>query len=151
MGRTVKSMSIGTKASQETTFAYLADVTKHAEWSPKPYRVEMTSEGPVQLGSTFRSYGSLPGDKDHVNDVEVTVFDAPRALVLTCMDGGETFINKFDVDAVGEGSRITKTVDAANPKGALGIVFPLIFALVIQPDVNKGLRKLRTRLNALGS
>ena len=151
MGRTVKSWSIDTTASQEAAFAYLADVAKHAEWSPKPYRVEMVSTGPVRLGSTFRSYGSLPGDKDHVNDVEVTALDSPRTLVLTSTDGGDTFINRFDVDEADEGSRITRTMDAANPTGALGVVFPLIFALVIKPDVNKGMRNRQTRLNALGS
>lgn len=151
MGRTVKSWSIDSNASQETAFAYLADVTRHSEWSPKAYRVEMTSDGPVQLGSTFRSYGSLPGEKDHANDVEVTALEAPRSLVLTSTDSGDTFINKFDVESVGAGSRITRTMDAANPTGVLGLAFPLIFAVVVKPDVNKGLRNLQERLNALES
>lgn len=149
MSRTQKNWSIDTKASQETAFTYLTDVAKHAEWSPKPYRVEMTSDGPLRLGSTFRSFGSLPGDKDHANDVEVTVLDAPLTLVLTSTDNGDEFINRFDVEAVGEGSRITRTMDSPNPTGVLGLVFPLIFALVIQPDVKKGLRNLQDRLNAL--
>jgi uncharacterized protein YndB with AHSA1/START domain len=151
MGRTVKSWSVDTNASQATAFEYLADVSRHAEWSPKSYRAEMTSEGPVRPGSTFRSFGALPGDKEHANDVEVTVLDAPRILVLTSTDKSDQFINTFDVESVGEGSRITRTMDSPNPTGLLRLVFPLIFALVIQPDVKKGLRNLQVKLNALAS
>jgi uncharacterized protein YndB with AHSA1/START domain len=149
MSRTVKSWSIDTEANQETAFGYLTDVAKHAEWSPKPFRVEMTSDGPLQVGSTFRSFGSLPGDKDHTNDVEVTALEAPRLLVLNSVDKGENFISRFEVSPAGEGSRITRTMDFANPTGALGLAFPLIFALVIKPDVSKGMRNLQERLNSL--
>jgi hypothetical protein len=41
-------------------------------------------------------------------------------------------------------------MDFANPTGALGLAFPLIMALVIKPDVSKGMRNLQERLNALG-
>ena len=41
-------------------FAYLTDVHKHAEWSPKPFRIESLSDDPIRQGSTFTSYGWVP-------------------------------------------------------------------------------------------
>src|SRR4051812_7429294 len=78
----------------DEVFAYLADVTKTGEWSPKAYRVEDVS-GPAALGATFTSYGWVPGDKDHRNNVEVTAYDPPRSIAFTSKEKGESFVSTF--------------------------------------------------------
>ena len=59
--RSVNRFTITIDRTPEDVFDYLADVSRHAEWSPKPYRVEGTS-GPVKVGDTFASIGTIPGD-----------------------------------------------------------------------------------------
>jgi len=148
--RMAKSWTIETQVPPEVAFTYVSDVGRHAEWSPKPYRVDPVPALPLQLGSSFQSYGSVPGDKEHANHVEVSVVDAPRMLVLTSTDKGEQYVHRFDIEALGGGSRITRTVEAPKPTGFVRLIFPLIFALFIKPDVDKGMRMLKGNLAKLG-
>lgn len=126
----------------DVVFDYLRDVSKHSEWSPKPFRVE-GSPGLVNAGDTFSSVGTIPGDKNHRNDVTVTECAAPRRLVLDAMEKDEHFINTFELEPDGAGTRLTRVVDAPRPTFPLSMLFPLIKAVIIQPDVNKGLRNLK--------
>jgi uncharacterized protein YndB with AHSA1/START domain len=124
-GRASLSTAVDVNKTPEVVFAYLADVTKHGEWSPKPYRVEGVT-GPVAKGATFVSYGWVPGDKDHRNDVEVTAYDAPRLIEFTGTERGEKFVNTFTLTATGSGTRVERRMDMPKPGGFLGAVFPAV-------------------------
>ena len=126
-------------------FAYLTDVARHAEWSPKGYRVEGITRGEhVKQGSTFVSYGWLPNDKDHRNEVEATEVVSPTRLVLTSTEpGGEQFINTFTVAPAGAGTAVERVMDMPRPGGAVGVIFPAIAKFLVKPDVTKGLGKLK--------
>jgi uncharacterized protein YndB with AHSA1/START domain len=133
----------------EEVFAYLADVTRHGEWSPKPYRVEDVS-GPVARGTTFTSYGWVPGDKEHRNEVEVTAYDAPRTIAFTSREKGEQFVNTFTLTPAGDGTTVTREMDMPRPGGAFGMVFPLVAHGFVKPAVGKGMGLLRKRLEGAG-
>ena len=147
MKRKVHTWSVSTTRAPAEAFAYLADVTRHSEWSPKPYRVEDLS-GPVEKGATFTSYGWIPGDGDHRNDVEVTEVDPPRRFALRSIEKGQTFENTFVVEPEGSGSRISRTIDLPVPGGVVGALFPVLFAVVVKPAVQKGMNLLGSRLDA---
>lgn len=144
-GRSAESFTVTIDRAPDVVFDYIADVSKHAEWSPKPYRVEGTA-GPVKVGDTFTSIGTIPGDKNHRNEVTVTECAAPRRLVLDSEEKGEHFINTFELVAEGSGTRLTRTIDAPQPPFPLSVLFPLIMVAFIKPDVNKGLRNLKSNL-----
>ena len=128
-------------------FDYLADVARHGEWSPKPYRVDGVAAGqPVAAGKRFTSFGWQPGDKDHRNDVEVTAVQAPSRLALSSTDKGQLTLNTFTVAADGTGSRVERVMEVQRPGGVVGLVFPLIAALLIRPDIAKGLARLKSNL-----
>lgn len=146
-GRVVANFSITIDRTPEVVFDYLTDVSRHAEWSPKPFRVEGTP-GKVKTGDTFASIGTIPGDKNHRNEVNVTDCTPPRRLVLEADEQGERFINTFELEAEGAGTRLTRTMDAPKPGFPLSAVFPLLMATFIRPDVNKGLRNLKARLES---
>ena len=132
-------------------FGYLADVARHTEWSPKKYRVEGITPGEqVVKGSCFTSYGWLPNDKDHRNEVEATEVDAPSRLVLTSTDSGEKAVNTFTLTPAGTGTQVQREMDLARPGGFVGAMFPVVAALLIKPDINKGLGKLKTTLESRG-
>lgn len=145
-GRVQVTATVTIDRSPTEVFAYLSDVSKHGEWSPKPMRVEGVSAGPVVAGDTFTSYGVMPGDKEHRNDVTVTESTAPNRLVLDTDEKGQHFINTFDVQPQGEGATVTRTMDMPQPGLPLSLLFPLIKAALIQPDVKKGLGKLKANL-----
>jgi uncharacterized protein YndB with AHSA1/START domain len=129
----------------DVVFDYLTDVGRHAEWSPKPFRVE-GEPGHVQAGDTFSSVGCIPGDKNHRNEVTVTECASPRRLVFDSEEKDEHFINTFELEAEGSGTRVTRTMDAPQPGFPLSAVLPLIMATLVRPDVRKGLRNLKARL-----
>ena len=59
-------------------FAYLADVARHGDWSPKAYRVDgVAPREQMTTGTRFTSYGWLPNDRNHRNDVEATDVQPP--------------------------------------------------------------------------
>ena len=140
--RKVMNFTVTINRPPDVVFDYIADISNHAEWSPKPYRVE-GSAGTLKTGDTFTSIGTIPGDKNHRNDVTVTECTAPSRLVLDAQEKDEHFINTFAVEADGSGTRLMRTIDAPQPTFPLSVFFPLIAAAFIRPDVNKGLRNLK--------
>ncbi|MEP6695649.1 MAG: SRPBCC family protein [Pseudonocardiales bacterium] len=143
--------SVHVDRSAAEVFDYLADVARHAEWSPKPYRVEgITAGEQVVNGSRFTSIGWLPNDKTHRNEVEATEVQAPTRLVLTSTDSGQQFISTFRLTPAGSGTDIERVMDMPRPGGLAGALFPLISAVLIKPDVKKGLGKLKTTLETRG-
>ncbi len=126
-------------------FDYLVDVTKHADWSPKPYRAEDVNL-PLAVGSTFNSFGWIPGDKEHHNHVEVSAIDAPKRFIITSTEKGEEFINTFTLTPDGTGTTVERVIDMPRPGGFMGALFPVLKAGLIQPGVHKGLTMLKSRL-----
>ena len=127
-------------------FAYLSDVSRHGEWSPKPMRVEGVAPGPVKAGDTFTSYGVIPGDKNHRNEVKVAESSSPTRLVLDAAEKSEHFFNTFELQAEGTGTSLTRTLDMPAPGFPLSVAMPLIKAAVIGPDIRKGLAKLKANV-----
>jgi uncharacterized protein YndB with AHSA1/START domain len=144
-GRAKAQLSILVNRKPDEVFAYLCDVRKHAEWSPKAYRVEGV-EGPLKMGSMFASYGWVPKDPDHRNDVEVTAFDPPRRIEFTGREKGEDFLNTYVLTPQGDSTRIDRTIDMPKPDGVGGALFPLILGGFIKPATNKGMKMLKARL-----
>jgi uncharacterized protein YndB with AHSA1/START domain len=143
--RSVATFTTTIDRPPDVVFDYLADVSRHGEWSPKPFRVE-GSTGRVRVGDTFTSIGHLPGDKDHRNEVTVVECSPPQRLVLDASEKGEHFINTFELVAQGSGTLLTRTMDSPRPTFPVSVLFPLIMAVFIRPDVEKGLRKLKVAL-----
>ena len=143
--RVTENFTITIDRSPDEVFDYLTDVAKHAEWSPKPFRVE-GSPGKVKAGDTFASVGTIPGDKNHRNEVTVTECSPPNRLVLDSAEKGQHFINTFELTPEGAGTLLTRSMDTPKPPFPLSLVFPLILSAVIKPDVQKGLNNLKANL-----
>jgi uncharacterized protein YndB with AHSA1/START domain len=150
-GRATSKFTVDVNRPPEDVFAYLSDVRRHSEWSPKPYRVEELADGPVGLGSTFVSIGWIPRDPEHRNDVEVTEFDPPSRITLTSREKGQDFINTFVLTPQGGGTRVDRTLDMPKPGGAAGAIFPLFLGGFIKPAVNKGMKMLKANLEGAGT
>jgi uncharacterized protein YndB with AHSA1/START domain len=147
MSRATATASVEVGKPPAEVFAYLCQVSRHGEWSPRAYRVEGIEAGvPLQQGTRYTSFGWVPRDPDHRNDVEVSEVTAPTRLVLTATDGGEQFISTFTVTPSGTGCRVQRVLDMPRPGGLIGLVFPLILAALVKPDVAKGLGRLKTNL-----
>jgi len=55
----------------DRVWAWVADLARHAEFSPKPYTMEWIQGEPNAVGSRYRSVGSVPGDSHRENEGEI--------------------------------------------------------------------------------
>jgi len=136
----------------DRAFALVADVRRHPQWSPKRLRIaDLPAGGVLEPGSSFTSYGVLPGDKDHRNEVVVTRLEPPHLLELRSTDDSGTYVNTFRVDAEGEGVvTVVRELTIPRPGGLLGLATPLFVRLVLQSDLRKGMSQLAQLLRAAG-
>lgn len=150
MSRVRATVGVDVDGTPEQVFGYLADVARHGEWSPKAMRIEGVEPGtPATVGRRFVSYGWVPGDAEHRNEVEVVAVEAPRTLTLESTDRGETFVNTFTVTSRGRGVRVERTADFPRPGGLVRLVFPLIMSALVKPDMTKGLKLLKANVESV--
>src|SRR5436305_12871433 len=124
--RVTPTWTVTIDGPQQQVFDYLADVSKHGEWSPKPFRVEGVAGGPVAAGTSYVSYGWIPGDKEHRNDCVVTTVDAPNSLVIRSKEKDAEFVNTFRLTTKDGKTVVEREVDMPKPPGMLGVVFPVL-------------------------
>jgi uncharacterized protein YndB with AHSA1/START domain len=138
-------------ASPEAIWPWVSDITRHAEWSPKPYRVELVSGEPNAVGSRYRSVGWVPpNDGNHSNDVEITEVVPTSRFALNASDASGTFVNTFDLKPVDGGTEVTFHIVFPAMKGFNAVMVPLAFPFVAKPDFRKRLALLKQKVEAAG-
>jgi uncharacterized protein YndB with AHSA1/START domain len=135
----------------EQVFTYLADMRRHGEWSPKPFSIEPLSDGPIGVGSKYRSVGWVPRDPNHANDVEITAHEPPRHFAFTAYDRGQEFTSDFTLTPQDGGSRVVRVTKMPSPPGFAGVVFPVFFSLFVKPAIQKGMNMLKDKAEAQAS
>jgi uncharacterized protein YndB with AHSA1/START domain len=92
-------------APPEKVWPWVADLAKHGEWSPKPYRMEWLSGDPNAVGSRFRSHGWLPQDKDHEMEGTITAHVPWSRYELVATDSSGDWMNRYELAHPGVGDR----------------------------------------------
>jgi uncharacterized protein YndB with AHSA1/START domain len=137
-------------APPEKVWPWVADLAKHREWSPKPYRMEWLSGDPNAVGSRFRSHGWLPQDKDHEMEGTITANEPRSRYELVATDASGDWMNRYELAPHGSGTVVTKTMVGPSPTGAGKVAFPVIFAVLVRPGVQKGMNQLKTTVERAG-
>jgi uncharacterized protein YndB with AHSA1/START domain len=144
MAQLVVSQLIDAPAS--AVWPWISDITKHSQWSPKPYSVQLTSGENGAVGSKYSSVGFVPPmDKNHKNEVEITEIIPNSKFVFTSHDENGDFVNTFTLAPVGSGTQVTFQHDFPKMKGAGRILLPLLLPSVGKRDamVRMGLLKAK--------
>lgn len=136
--------------SPADVYAYLADFSKHKEWSPKPLEIKALTEGPTMVGSKFHSSGWIPGKPHNENDVEVTAADPGKRLTFNAIEKGQTFVNDWVLTTEGSGTKVGRTLVTPEMKGALKVFFPVIASAVVKPAGRKNMEMLKANLESAG-
>jgi hypothetical protein len=72
---------------RERCFDYVADFSRHSEWTINPVEITSLDDGiRVGVGARFRAVGHQAG-KDWPSELEVTVHDRPSAFEFTATGG----------------------------------------------------------------
>ena len=145
------TVSVTITAAPEAVWPWIADLTKHSEWSPKPYRVELVSGDLNTVGSHYRSVGWVPpNDANHENDVEITEVVPTTRFALNATDSSGTFQNTFDLTLVGTGTEVTFTIVFPKMTGLSAILVPILFPLVGKTDLKKRMQLLKEHVEGSG-
>ena len=122
-------------APASAVWPWISDITKHSQWSPKPYSVQLTSGTNGAVGSRYSSVGFVPpAEKNHQNEVEVTEVVPNSKFVFRAHDENGDFINTFTLQAVGSGTQVTFQHDFPKMKGMGRILLPLLLPSVGKRD-----------------
>ncbi len=143
----VNTYRVVINARPEAVFAYVSDLTRHPEWSGGRLRVEAISSGPIAVGSQYRSYGDLPGQKNRRNELRVTEYQRPTRFAFVAKD--PTFgdvLHEFTLKSQEGGTLMERTVTTTMSPGMAFMSRILIHPMIGKPMMNKALAALKTKL-----
>jgi uncharacterized protein YndB with AHSA1/START domain len=134
-------------APPEKVWPCVADITRHAEWSPRPYSVQLVSGDANSVGSRYRSVGWVPpNDGNHANDVVITEVVPMTRFALEATDSNGTFTNTYDLVPTGAGTDVTFHLVFPQMKGLSSILVPIVFPLVGKADIRKRMALLKSQV-----
>jgi uncharacterized protein YndB with AHSA1/START domain len=135
-------------APPEKVWPWVADLTRHGEYSPKPYQVELVSGETGKVGTRYRSVGAIPNDKHHHNEVEVVESVPNQRFVLRADDDLGPFTNTYVLQPAGGGTELSYTMVFPPLKGLAALAVPIVFPLVGKPDIRKRLQLLKAKVES---
>lgn len=143
------TVGVHINAKPEVVWKWVADIERHADWSPKAYRVERLTGEPNAVGSTYRSVGWVPpNDANHANEVTITEVVPTTRFVLEARDENGTYRSEYDLTPVGGGTQVTFHIVFPEMKGIAAVMVPVLFPIVAKPDFRKRLALLKTRIES---
>jgi len=133
-------------APVDRVWAWVADLGRHAQFSPKTYSVEWIEGEPNAVGSRFRSVGWQPIDHHRVNEGEIVENRPMERFALRAHDQDGDYLDAFTLEPVGDRTKVTFRLEFVKMHGMAALMAPLMFPLVGKPDTRKRLRLLKTRI-----
>jgi uncharacterized protein YndB with AHSA1/START domain len=138
-------------ATPEQVWPLVGDLGRMSEWSPKPYKVEWLSGEPNAVGSTFRSTGWLPQDKQHQMEGTVKVNEPMKIFEVTTHDDKEEWTNRYELSPSGSQTTVTKTAIGPPLTGVKKAVRSAIFAVYVNGAMQKGMNMLKAKAESAPS
>jgi uncharacterized protein YndB with AHSA1/START domain len=104
-------------AQPEAVWPWVADLSKHAHWSPKPYRIEWLEGEPNAVGSRFHSAGVIPGDKHHENEGRITENQPTTRFAFRSSDPQGEYAHAYTLSPNGGGTDATHRIEFVKMRG----------------------------------
>lgn len=133
-------------ATPEEVWPWVADLARHVEWSPKPYRIEWIQGEPNAVGSRFHSVGAIPGDKDHANEGEITESQPHTRFALRSKDGQGEYANTYTLVPNGAGTDVRYRLEFIRMHGIAALLLPVVFPLSGKPEARKRMLALKAKV-----
>ena len=111
----------------DEVFAVLSDASKSPEWSSGMQTVTRTSDGPIDVGTTYHTTAKLLGRRLET-DSRVTEFEANRRYAVATTAPFPVTIT-WAVTSVDGGTRVDQTVDV-EPGGFFRLAQPLLVTMM---------------------
>jgi uncharacterized protein YndB with AHSA1/START domain len=145
----VRSHQVLVHAPLQKAFDYVADLTRHPEWSGGELKIEAITPGPIAVGKEYQSRGEVAIQKDRPNTVQVTQYESPHKFAFAAKDpdfGKVT--HEFTFTERNGSVLITRSMTVnLNPLVAFAFRF-FIYPLIGRPSMNRAMAGLKARLEA---
>jgi uncharacterized protein YndB with AHSA1/START domain len=129
----------------DAVFAYIDDLSRHAEWQSSLQDVTVETEGPTRVGSRARDRRKVPGGVQEMT-YEITEHDPPRRASFRGIDGPVRAIGTVTVQPAAGGSRVTLELDFEG-HGLGKLLLPLVRRQA-RKEVPQDQQQLKQRLEA---
>lgn len=147
------ALTVDVAASPADAFALISDITRHGEWSPQEFEVERIGEGPVRVGTRYRTKGRKGARKGVLRstDVVVTTFDPIEVFAFDATEKAGTYRTTFQIAAVPDGgAHIVRTVDPP-ANGIVPFIRHRLLRSAVRSYLQKNMDALKVRLDASSS
>lgn len=133
-------------APAERVWSWVADLNRHAEFSPKPYSIEWVQGEPNAAGSRFRSVGWIPGDSHRANEGEVLENRPMERFAVRSSDKDGTYADTFTLEPDGRGTKVTFHLVFEKLNGMAALMAPIVFPLIGKKDIRARMKLLKAKV-----
>ena len=147
MTTVVRVSQVLVRAPLQKVFDYVADLTKHPEWSGGELHIEAVAPSPIGVGKEYLSKGEVATQKNRPNQLEVTEYDPPRkfSFVAKDPDFGKVY-HVFTFPERDGGVLVTRTT-TLNLNPFMAFAFRLVvYPLIGGPANQRAFAKLKAKL-----
>lgn len=138
------SVSIDIHAPPETIFAYLADFTRHAEWS-NVVRIKLVSGEPGRVGSEYEAFENIPAEI--TTFARISELDPPRRIGWEATDKRVFRTTwRFEIEPVGKASRLTQSVTFYPLTMFANLILYIFRVPFVQKENLQSLERVKSRL-----
>jgi uncharacterized membrane protein len=134
------------RPSQEV-FAYLSNFENNPKWQSGMREARFTSEGPLQLGSTYEQVASFLG-RPVLSSFEVIAYEPGQMVKATSTSSSFPITFTRMVQAEGEGTRVSAVIEG-DASGFFKLAEPLL-ARFVQRSVDSDYANLKRILEEDG-
>jgi hypothetical protein len=140
------TVSVHVAAEPGAVFPYVADLPGHSGWSADPVEITPAGDGPVRVGSRYRSTARSIG-KTITADLEVTDHAPPSRFGFTVADLTGRWQHEFTLAAQDGGTTVTRRI-SGRLTPAQAVLFYLVLPVVKRPSARRTLEQLKRQAEA---
>jgi len=134
-------VSVDIAAPMDQVYRYLADFTRHSEWSMSVATIEQVTPGSVGVGTEFKASETLP--QKLVSFARITALDAPTRVAWESTDYRVFRTNwEFLLSAQNGGTHLIQRV-TFYPIGLFGRIILLMRKRQVPPENLKSLNRIK--------
>lgn len=133
------------KVPPEKAFDYLADIGRHGEWASHSLQIEKASQGPLAVGTTFKTVGHMMGT--HQAEVTITELVPGQKIAFESRDDTGHFRHYFNLQPGDGGTVVTKGVQPMETSLMLKLMTPML-PLIMARGLKADLGKIKSHLEA---
>ncbi|MBI5829067.1 MAG: SRPBCC family protein [Chloroflexi bacterium] len=129
----------------EQVFAFAADLANNAKWQTGVIAAEVTSPGPVGVGTKYKYDAEIMGRKLETTG-ELTAYDPPRITAWKATSGPFPMSGSTTFESVPGGTRVVDGMEA-EPGGFFKLAEPLLI-MQMRGQMEKDMKRLKELLEA---